>query len=863
MGKRVFDFIFALLSLVFLSPLFLVVALAIKIASSGPFFSRQKKIGKEFRPFELYTLRIMAQGAPANGSAITVDGEAGMTPIGKILHDLKIDALPMLINVLKGEMSFVGPRPEAPSYVEQYKEDFKIILQAPPGVADLASADLLNESALLSQSETPEIIYLKLILPRRIKLAKAYVQHRSFSLDLKIIFTTLINLFLSFPFPFSKSKGGRKKSMKEVIYKFRSKIVISIHLGAIICSNYAAFLFRFDGDIPSSVFDSFSKVLPAVLLLRMVALHCFGMNQGLWRYAGLRDLLKIGGAVLVSSIAIWDIVLLLPIQGYPRSVILIDAILLIMVLAGIRSLKRSYTILTRLDVGARRVLIIGAGNAGEMIARDMRENACYNRQPIVFLDDDPKKASLKIHDIPVIGNTGQIEMAINQVHPHEILIAIPSATSAQMKKIIRRCKPFGLPIKCLPNLREMLSGKISVEHIRSLDIEDLIGRPEIEINDPEVLEKIKGKRVLVTGAGGSIGSELCRQVASFEPECLILYECSENNLYHIQLDLKERYPGVQMESVLADILNLEKLDQIFALYRPQIVFHAAAYKHVPMMEINPFEAVQNNAIGTYQVMMAADRYGAEKFVLISTDKAVYPTSVMGATKRIAEMLVRYFNHQSRTKLVSVRFGNVLESNGSVVPLFRQQIKKGGPVKVTHPDIKRYFITIQEAVQLVLQASILGQGGEVFVLDMGEPIKIADLARTMIILSGYTPGEDIPIEFIGLRPGEKLFEELFEECEEVAQTRHEKIRLAQNGKITQNMQFFVEKFSGMNYRTDPSHIKAILKELIPTYQSNGLLPPHDSSKPDSPWLTPPEDAAPTDERFPAPTWPPSSGAPLYH
>lgn len=857
MGKRVFDFVLALFGVVFLSPLFFVIGFFIKCVSSGPVFSRRKKIGKDFRAFELYTFRIKEQ--PSAGG---IEGNTTLIPGGKMLHDLKIDMLPKLINILKGEMSFVGPLPDDPSYVDQYREDFKIILQVRPGMADLASAEFANESALLSQSETPEAVYSRSILPRRIKLAKIYVQHQSFSLDLKVIFTRLINLFLSLPFPFSKSKGGKKKPLREVICKFRSKIVFFVHLLAVICSNYAAFLFRFDGNVPSSVFSSFLTMLPVVLSIRIIALYSFGLNQGLWRYAGLSDFLKIGGAVLVSSIAIWDAILFIPAAIYPKSVILIDAIFLLMTLTVIRSLKRSYAILTSVNVGARRVLIIGAGNAGEMIARDMKGNSCYNRQPVAFLDDDPKKASLKIHGIPVIGKTEQVEMAVKSVHPHEILIAIPSATSIQMKRIINKCKTFGLPIKCLPNLTEMLTGKVSYQNIRSLDIEDLIGRPEIEINDPEVREKIKGKRVLVTGAGGSIGSELCRQIASFEPECLILYERSENNLYHIQLNLKERYPGVHVESVLADILNIEKLNRIFDSYRPEIVFHAAAYKHVPMMEINPFEAVQNNIIGTYQVMMAADRFGSEKFVLISTDKAVYPSSVMGATKRVAEKLVRYFGRQSGTKLVSVRFGNVLESNGSVVPLFRDQIKKGGPVKVTHPDIKRYFITIQEAVQLVLHASILGQGGEVFVLDMGEPIKIADLARTMIILSGYTPDEDIPIEFIGLRPGEKLVEELFEECEDVTQTRHEKIRLAQNGKLVPNMQLFVEKFSRMNHQTDPSDIKTLLKELIPTYQSADLISYH-SKRADSSWLTSPDGFAPIEKRLPASSWPPSSEAPLYH
>jgi len=389
-----------------------------------------------------------------------------------------------------------------------------------------------------------------------------------------------------------------------------------------------------------------------------------------------------------------------------------------------------------------------------------------------------------------------------------------------MKKIIKCCKPLKRPIKTLPNLADMIEGKISVSDIRPLDIEDLIGRAEIRIQDPEVAQSICGKRVLVTGAGGSIGSELCRQLASFQPKQLIILERNENNLYQIEIDLLEKFPDIPLKTVLADICDIEKIDRTFFELQPQIIFHAAAYKHVPMMERNPLEAVRNNILGTYQLMTASDRHRVETFVLISTDKAVSPSSVMGATKRVAEMMVRFFDYKSRTKLVSVRFGNVLESNGSIVPIFRKLIKNRKPLKVTHPKVQRYFISLPEAVQLVLQSSILGEGGEVFVLDMGKPIKIIDLAKTMITLSGLTPEDDIPIQIIGLRPGEKLHEGLFEESEVIVQTRHEKVRLARNGKISLDLPVYIDRFLMMDHRTTPAEIKSLLKELVPTCQWEG-------------------------------------------
>jgi FlaA1/EpsC-like NDP-sugar epimerase len=429
---------------------------------------------------------------------------------------------------------------------------------------------------------------------------------------------------------------------------------------------------------------------------------------------------------------------------------------------------------------------------------------------------------MRLRNIPVLGGCAALETAVSRVHPDEILIAIPSATSERIRAIIHRCKSLGLPIRTLPPLSDVLGGKARPTDIRNLDIEDVLGRPEITLMDPEVETTIRGKCVLVTGAGGSIGSELCRQVAGFGPAQLLLFEQSENNLHAIHIELARRFQKLHVEAILGDILDVTKLASVFGRHEPQIVFHAAAYKHVPMMEMHPSAAIRNNILGTGRVLEAARRFGVDRFVLISTDKAVAPSSVMGATKRVAEMLVQQSYETDGGRTVAVRFGNVLESSGSVVPLFREQIKKGGPVTLTHPDITRYFITISEAVRLVLHATVLGEGGETFVLDMGEPIKLSDLARLMILLSGLSPDRDIRMEYIGLRPGEKLTERLFEEDDAVSPTRHERIRRARHPPLPHDLAEQLHAFSLMDHTTDRREIEKRLMGLVPTYRPAASL-----------------------------------------
>ena len=565
----------------------------------------------------------------------------------------------------------------------------------------------------------------------------------------------------------------------QLLLRHRRPVVIGLQVALILAANVTAFILRFEGDIPPAYQVRLVQGLPFVALVYGLGLWVFGIQRGLWRYVGLHDLGRIFWSALASTIVLFLLIsLLLGWKDYPRSVIILTGLLSGGFLAGVRLAVRSFREwLQILGPTARRVLIVGAGNAGELLVRDLQANPSYNYRPVAFVDDDRVKRKVRIHGIPVVGTIADIAKAVQRYGADEIIIAIPSATPKVMQHILASCESCSAPIKTLPNVQQLLDSPISIRRVRPLSLEDLLQREPIQTDLKELHPLLEGKRILVTGAGGSIGSELCRQIATYRPALVVLFERYENSLYAVDLELRESFPSLQTLAVIGDINHSDRVNEVFAACSPNLIFHAAAHKHVPLMERNALEAVRNNVFGTQVVGNAAMAVGVDRFVLISTDKAVNPTSVMGATKQIAEGLVREMNRQEGTKFTVVRFGNVLGSNGSVVPLFTEQIRKGGPVTVTHPDIKRFFMTIPEAVQLVLQASVMGQGGDVFVLDMGEQIRVADLARNMILLSGHRPEHDIKIRYTGLRPGEKMYEELFDGRERVEATLHDKIKRA--------------------------------------------------------------------------------------
>jgi FlaA1/EpsC-like NDP-sugar epimerase len=547
----------------------------------------------------------------------------------------------------------------------------------------------------------------------------------------------------------------------------------------------------------------------------------------MWRFVGMRDLVKLIQAVTFSSIlSVVLLFLIFRLEGYPRSVFIIDWFVVLIFIGGSRFAYRLFREgVFKSLFGAQdknragiRVLIVGAGRAGELILREILGNSHYGFLPVGFVDDNRSKRSSTIHGYRVLGNTRDIPRLVKEHSIEEIFLAIPSASSKAKRRIMHVCKSSGLKFKTLPAMGQLLNGTVTVNALREFQIEDLLGREPVKLDAGSIKEYLRDKTVMITGAGGSIGSELCRQVAHFSPRRLVLYERSEFNLYQIQMNLLELYPDLEVHAVIGDVLNQQRAKRTMRQFKPEVLFHAAAYKHVPLMELNAEEALRNNVYGTWVVAYLSHVYGVKKFVMVSTDKAVKPTNIMGASKRIAELVCQGFGRDSKTKFVTVRFGNVLNSVGSVIPLFKRQIARGGPVTVTHPEIYRYFMTIPESVQLIMQAGAMGRGGEIFILDMGEPVKIVDLARDMISLSGLEPDKDIKIVFTGLRPGEKLYEELLTDGEEITSTLHEKIKVAGAEKI--DWQALLEKIEHLLESLQDGFSQTTIekvRDIVPEFQ----------------------------------------------
>jgi FlaA1/EpsC-like NDP-sugar epimerase len=561
------------------------------------------------------------------------------------------------------------------------------------------------------------------------------------------------------------------------LYSIRRVILVLGHAALIVLANQGAFWLRFDGPVPDSQRPFDTSLLPLVVVVRLMVFIPMRLHEGVWRYASIWDLRRIAIGVGSSSLVLYGVIHgVLGLGVYPRSVFIIDALLLLLMMGGVRMARR--VVAVRSPNGGRRVLIYGAGDAGELVVRDMHQNATYLAEPIGFVDDNLRKVGSRIHGVKVLGTREDLPRILEQQRPDEVLITIPSATPETLRKIVRAIEPFKVRITTLPRLSELVGQRVEVGQIRQLKVEDLLARDPVALDATVVREALGSKRVLVTGGGGSIGSELCRQIAALRPAELVMLDRYENTLYMAHQEVTAANPAARVHAVIADVTDETTLDRVFATHRPQVVFHAAAHKHVPLMEKHPSEAVKNNVRGTRLVAQASSRHGAERFVLISTDKAVEPTSVMGAAKRVAELIVTSMNGSSATQFVTVRFGNVLASNGSVVPLFQSQIARGGPVTVTHPEMRRYFMLIPEAVQLVLQAAAIGDDGSILVLDMGEQVKVADLARDVIRLSGYIPDVEIKIFYSGARPGEKLQEDLVgpdEEAEPASVPKLMKVR----------------------------------------------------------------------------------------
>ena len=580
-----------------------------------------------------------------------------------------------------------------------------------------------------------------------------------------------------------------------------------------------AYWLRFNLEsIPEPYLGRALEMLPAVIVVHVSVFLYFGLYRGVWRFASIPDLIRITKAVVVAvAVSSMTIFLITRMVYVPRSVIALHALLLLGLLGGPRLLYRWFKDRRVYYRIGKKALVAGAGSAGEMLARDLLRDPESRYQPVAFVDDDTKKQGREIHGIRVAGSTEDTPRLVSQLGIDVILIAVPSATSKQMQRIVGVCKPCGVPVRTLPRMEDLVTGQVSISQVRNVQIEDLLGREAVKLDWTGIRGGLAAKSVLVTGGGGSIGSELCRQIARLNPARLVVFERSEFNLYSIDLELARTFPELERVMLLGDVCSRSTVESALTQYEPHIVFHAAAYKHVPLLENQVTAGVWNNVLGTWTMASLASDHGCETFVLISTDKAVNPANVMGATKRAAEICCQYFHGQSPTRFLTVRFGNVLGSTGSVIPLFQTQIANGGPVTVTDPNVTRYFMTAAEATQLILQASVMGKGGEIFVLDMGEPVKISYLARQLILLSGKTPGEDIEIVYTGLRAGEKLYEELFHRDEKLVDTEHAKILLANSRTIDKKIvERAIANLQEANRANDSVKMEAVLHALVPEH-----------------------------------------------
>ena len=825
-----------------LSPFLIIVAFCSLIIQGRPIFFSQKRVGKNFSLFRIYKFRTLDQNN--NGQNFNSSGNnIKVTRWGKFLRRNKIDELPQLYNILKGEMRFIGPRPEVPEYVDN--KSFGYLKSIKPGLSGYSSIIFRNESEIWSEIDTDnsydQILNIKVILDNY------YLTKKNFFEDLKLVVVTILSIIIprrmghyliinllkiensdDFRIMDTISKLKVKKHPKKgsLFSKNKNKRILIL---SDIISIMSGFLFasfiRNDFLIPQIIYDdAFYSVLGLVLIAKLFSFYIFGMFKGMWRYTSLIDMVNIVKANAFGTILVIAMIgYFRGFTGIPRSVFVIDLILSF----GFTSLSRigirvAYSHLLNPKHYAiqlnKRVIIIGAGSTGEFICKEILNDSKYQMDPVGFLDDNVYLHGKLIHGCQVLGKVSSLSEHVSKYD--EALICCPGAPRNKIFEIIEICKRSGKPFKTLPSIDEVFSGKLSANQLQEVSVIDLLGRTEVKIDDTIIKKYIMGKRVLITGAGGSIGSELVRQCLKYEPALMVMLDSSEYNLFQIEREILSDSNNVLTKPLLSNIRDLDILKKVFSQYQPQVIFHAAAYKHVSMQEAFPWEAIKTNVIGTANLVKLSIEHDIKKFVLVSTDKAVKPINVMGATKRLAELICQGANNSYSTRFMSVRFGNVLGSSGSVIPIFQEQIKAGGPITITDPEMERYFMSITEAAQLIIQAGSLGKGGEVYALDMGQPIKIIDIANELIRLSGLEPEIDIPISFIGARPGEKQFEELIHDRETTQKTFHEKIFEIQPNLTMDKIKIISERImSGeLNGREfDSNELREALCSLVPDYK----------------------------------------------
>jgi FlaA1/EpsC-like NDP-sugar epimerase/lipopolysaccharide/colanic/teichoic acid biosynthesis glycosyltransferase len=775
--KRLIDVVLGLVAVVMLIPVMALVALAVAVDSTGPIVYGARRVGRNGREFTMWKFRSMARGADRVGPAVTGSYDFRVTRVGAFLRRTKLDELPQLINVLAGQMSLVGPRPESPKYVAEWTPEEREILTVRPGLTGPTQIAYIDEEELLAGD--PDAVYETELMHAKLAVDLDYVRRFTLRRDVAILWKTLVGIL---------SAGERRSNRPRRRYTLGERLA-SARLGPILLDAVLAAIaaglavgLRIDRNNIFAAVATYWVFVPLAAIVRPVGFLIAGAYLRVWRYPTVSDAALIVGSLAAGSL-IMTILIFVVMQpwsfpgsvGFPRSAIIIEFLLSFIVLGGIRFASRIRQEGLE-DVAApsaagppRPVLIYGAGEAGALLAREMRRNRALRLEPVAFLDDDRSKRGQRIYGIDVVGGAEDLPLTVAEREVAEVIVAVPRIGGDRLRQLVALCESVGVAVRTLPAVDELLDDTVSVNRVRPVRVEDLLRRDPAEIPAEPMSALVGGKTVLVTGAGGSIGSELCRQIAALDAKRVVLFERAETPLFYADEELRRRFPDLEVAAVIGDVTDPGSVNRIFDAEQPQVVFHAAAQKHVPMSEANVASTVWTNVRGTRVVAQAAAEHEVEALIFISTDKAVDPSSVMGATKRIGEELVCAIGAAAAGRFVIVRFGNVMGSQGSVLELFRQQIADGGPVTITHPEMTRYFMTIPEAAHLILHAGAVGRAGEVHVLNMGQPIRIVDLARDLIRLSSPAGGRDIAIMFTGLRPGEKLEETLFGSDEQRVET----------------------------------------------------------------------------------------------
>ncbi|MEP6470141.1 MAG: SDR family NAD(P)-dependent oxidoreductase [Chloroflexota bacterium] len=785
--KRLIDLVLGVVAAALLLPIALVVALAVVMDSAGAAIYGAARVGRGGREFTMYKFRTMAHGADAVGPGVTGAHDFRITRVGAFLRRTKLDELPQLLNVIAGHMSLVGPRPESPRYVTQWTDAERAVLAVRPGITGPTQIAYIDEEELLATAD-PDEVYGGELIHVKLMIDLDYVRHYTLRRDLAILWRTVASVLSA-----SGRRSNRPRRRYTLAERVRSASWGALLLDATLAAIAAGIAvgLRIDRNNILAAIAAYWIFVPLAAVVRPLGFVLAGAYLRVWRYPTISDVALVISSLAAGSLAM-TLIIFVVLQpwgfpgtvGFPRSAILIELLISVLVLGGIRIASRvrqeGLDATPSVIAGPPRpVLIYGAGDAGAGLAREMLRNRALRLEPVAFLDDDESKHGQRIYGVEVAGGGGDLPSIVLEREVSEVIVAMPRASGEDLRRIMLLCESAEVSVRTLPAVQELLDSSVAVSKVRPVRLEDLLRREPASIPEEPLRELIAGKTFLVTGAGGSIGSEVCRQVAARGAAKVVLLDRGETPLFWIDDELRRRFPGLAVVPVMGDVIDMQLVDHLLEEHAPDVIVHAAALKHVPMSELNVAQTVRTNIRGTRIMVEAAARRGTATFVYVSTDKAVDPSSVMGATKRIGERLVREVAAHANGRFVIVRFGNVLGSQGSVVELFARQIADGSPVTITHPDMTRFFMTIPEAVRLILLAAAVGASGDIHVLNMGQPVRIADLAQDLIRLT-VPAGQEVRVEYTGLRPGERLEETLFNVDERPEPTAFESLTIARNG-----------------------------------------------------------------------------------